>query len=135
MGTSEATSLREYHLQSQRNVLPMSFAHRLLFFACGLHLSVALPPGIPSGLYGHLVGESDFELNLQPPQETAQDTKERLDALLSEENIKTSAALTTFSSDKQRMLARAKTAIRDVVEVSFFFIHTGLGFRAGSHVS
>ena len=46
----------------------MQFLNRLLCAACALHLAFASPPGLPSSLYGHLVSESDFELNLQPPE-------------------------------------------------------------------
>ena len=107
----------------------------LVCVACALRYSLALSPGLPSGLYGHLVGEGDFELNLQPPQETAQDTKERLgdlwsdrmrgaqsvlpprlDALVSEANTKQTADSLAFANEKQRMLQSAKAAIRNVVE-------------------
>ena len=94
------------------------FIHRCICTACVLRIGAASPPGLPSSLYGYLVGDSDFEMNLVPPHEEAADTKEKIDALVSEENIEHIAAMERFISDKQKMLSRAKTAIHDVVEVS-----------------
>ena len=95
----------------------MLFVNRCICIACVLRIGAASPPGLPSSLYGYLVGNSDFEMNLIPPYEEAADTKEKIDALVSEENIEHMAAMDTFTSDKQKMLSRAKIAIHDVVEV------------------
>ena len=45
-------------------------------------------PGMTSALYGDIVGHSDFEMNMQPPQETTKDVEDSLDALMKSENIK-----------------------------------------------
>ena len=50
--------------------------------------NAVVPPGLPSALRGYIVGNSNFELNLQPPQETAQDVKEALDSLTKFESEK-----------------------------------------------
>ena len=46
---------------------------------CGYQLSVA---GIAAGLYGKLVGASDYQLNLHPPEEDTQDVLDSLDSVM-----------------------------------------------------
>ena len=38
--------------------------------------------GIPAGLYGKLVGASDYQLNLHPPEEDTQDVLDSLDSVM-----------------------------------------------------
>ena len=38
--------------------------------------------GIPAGLYGKLVGASDYQLDLHPPEEDTQDVLDSLDSVM-----------------------------------------------------
>ena len=78
-----------------------------------------IPPGIKAGLYGDVVGHSDFQLDLRPPPEATQDVTEALDAIMKLENVKRQAAEDDFAAEKQRMLRAEKLAIRDLVQSSF----------------
>ena len=76
-------------------------------------------PGMASALYGDIVGHSDFELNLRPPEEGANDIQESLDALMQSEDVKRKQSLADFATDKERMLEAEKIAIRDIVTAAF----------------
>ena len=41
-----------------------------------------LVAGIPAGVYGKLVGASDYQLNLHPPEEDTQDVLDSLDSVM-----------------------------------------------------
>ena len=79
----------------------------------------AVVPGVTSALYGDIVGHSDFEMNLRPPEESAKDIAESLDALMKAEDISSKAALADFATDKQRMLEAEKVAIQEIVASAF----------------
>ena len=51
----------------------------LAWMLCSNQLSVA---GIAAGLYGKLVGASDYQLNLHPPEEDTQDVLDSLDSVM-----------------------------------------------------
>ena len=78
-----------------------------------------MPPGLPSALRGYIVGNSDFELNLQPPHENSQDIKEALDSLMKFENEKQAVVAESSAKDKQLMVTEAKAAIRSMVAAAF----------------
>ena len=65
------------------------------------------------------VGHSDFQLNIQPPDETAQDMQESLDAVMQLESSKQAASMEHFAHEKQLMLNAAKTSIRNIVATAF----------------
>jgi hypothetical protein len=80
---------------------------------------VPLPQGMLSSLFGDMVGNSDFELNLQPPQQNLQDITESLDAIMQLEKMKQHAATGDFVKAKQFMLNGAKKSIHDIVAAAF----------------
>ena len=47
-----------------------------------LHCDLFSAAGIPAGLYGKLVGASDYQLNLHPPEEDTQDVLDSLDSVM-----------------------------------------------------
>ena len=71
-----------------------------------------MPPGIASAVYGDVVGHSDFELNLSPPEESLKDVETSLDAVMQLEEVKRKASDADFTSAKQRFLEAEKIAIR-----------------------
>merc|ERR1719476_896822 len=75
----------------------------------------ALPPGLKAGLYGDVVGHSDFQLNLRPPEENVKDVEESLDAVMQQEEGKRQSAENVYASDKQRMLNVEKAKVRAIV--------------------
>lgn len=94
------------------------------------------PPGTEAGLFGNLVGLSDFQLNLHPPEENAQDVEEALDALMKVEKAKLAAENDDFSMAKQRMLNDERIAIADLVQKSFAPLRSKLaGTRQGRSFS
>merc|ERR1719263_2401307 len=101
----------------------MSPACILLFVVARLgeasELQGAAPPGLAAGLFGNLVGMSDFQLNLHPPEEHAQDVQEALDALLKVERVKIASENDDFAMAKQRLLNDEKDRIRDMVHAAF----------------
>lgn len=78
-----------------------------------------LPPGLKAGLYGDIVGHSDFQLNLRPPEESTHDTEKALDAILKMEASKGKEAADDGTAAKQRMLNIEKLKIRDIVGSAF----------------
>ena len=76
-------------------------------------------PGLTAAVYGDIVGHSDFELNLRPPEEKTQDTQAALDALMKTEDINLKASQAEYSSDKTRMLEAEKVAIQEIVSSAF----------------
>merc|ERR1712124_52712 len=92
-------------------------------FAMALHhgeaSEVHAPPGLAAGLFGNLVGMSDFQLNLHPPEEHAQDVQEALDAVLKVARVKMAAENDDFAMAKQRLLNDEKDRIRDMVRAAF----------------
>merc|ERR1711935_682110 len=90
-----------------------------LFVSCVGASEVQAPPGLAAGLFGNLVGMSDFQLNLHPPEEHAQDVQEALDALLKVERIKMASENDDFAMAKQRLLNDEKDRIRDMVHAAF----------------
>merc|ERR1711862_741222 len=79
----------------------------------------ALPPGIKAGLYGDIVGHSDFQLNLRPPEENKHDTEKALDAIMKLEEDELRAMEDEFVLAKQRMLNTEKMKISDIISVGF----------------
>ena len=101
-----------------------------MFFACmlfvNLELAQSILPGIPSSLYGNIIGQSDFEVNLRPPEEHEQDIKQTLASLMNLESEKHAESLGNYARDKQHMLNQEKSAIHDLVEGAFAPIRTKL---------
>lgn len=97
----------------------LSYLLSLCVFAHLMHGAASLVPGIKSGLYGDIVGNSDFELNLRPPEESLKDVEEALDALMKSEDLDRKSALADFASDKERMLEAEKIAIQEIVASAF----------------
>ena len=79
----------------------------------------SLAPGMTSALYGDVVGHSDFEVNLRPPEETSANIQESLDALAKSEDIKLKASQANFAAEKERMLEAEKIAIQEIVSSAF----------------
>merc|ERR1712045_321219 len=77
---------------------------------------VQSPPGVRAGLYGDLVEKSDFEVVLHPPEESLEDVKGSLDAIMQEEDQKRVAEEDAFSKDKQIMLDAEKNSLRKIVQ-------------------
>ena len=93
--------------------------HLICVFACSTPTAGAIVPGMTSAMYGDIVGHSDFELNLRPPEEKTQDTQAALDALMKTEDINLKASQAEYSSDKTRMLEAEKVAIQEIVSSAF----------------
>ena len=91
----------------------------LFAFAWGLAGATAIVPGMTSALSGDIVGHSDFELNLRPPEESASDVQETLDALMKSEGISSKALQIDFASEKDQMLEAEKAAIKNVIASAF----------------
>merc|ERR1719352_917472 len=91
----------------------------LLSIAVGFTAAHELPPGIKAGLYGDIVGHSDFQMNLRPPEENTHDTEKALDAILTLEESKAKEAESNAAAVKQRMLNIEKVKIRDIVRTAF----------------
>lgn len=91
----------------------------LLCMVLALRGAQSTVPGMTSALYGDIVGHSDFEMNMQPPQETTKDVEDSLDALMKSENIKSQASLADFTYDKTKMVEAEKAAIHELVSSAF----------------
>ena len=85
-------------------------------FFLNVHAADSLRSGILSASQGDIVGQSDFQVNLRPPVENAQEIQESLDALAKIEDSKQAAFTETFANEKQRMLSEEKVAIHNLVE-------------------
>merc|ERR1719379_1939928 len=97
---------------------------RCVLFTCFAAAMSEQPlPGLGASPYGNLVGMSDFQLNLHPPEEHAQDVEEALDALAKVENAKANAEADDFAMAKQRMLNDEKDLIHDLVSTAFEPLH------------
>ena len=105
------------------NFVSDMFRARCVSFVCVIALvatrAKSLVPGMTSALYGDIAGHSDFELNLQPPEESTKDIQESLDALMKAEDIKSKASQADASSEKERMLEAEKVAIKEIVSTAF----------------
>lgn len=93
--------------------------HLICVLTCSMPQAGAIVPGLTSGMYGDIVGHSDFELNLRPPEEKTQDTQAALDALMKTEDINFKASQAEYSGDKTRMLQAEKVAIEEIVASAF----------------
>ena len=72
-----------------------------------------------AGRAGDIAGQSDFVLNLRPPEESTKDIEESLDATMKLEDVKSKVAADDFARQKQRMAEAEKIAIRDIVRTAF----------------
>lgn len=78
-----------------------------------------VPPGIRSGLYGDIAGNSDFELNLVPPEMQTRDTQEQLDGLMVLEEAKHAASEAALVAEQRHMLNVEKGALQELVHAAF----------------
>lgn len=76
-------------------------------------------PGVTSALYGDVPGHSEFELNLSPPEESAQAVEQSLGSISNLESVKNTGSLEDFARERQRMLNAEKAAIHDMVAEAF----------------
>lgn len=60
----------------------------------------------------------DFEVLVHPPEETTDEIRESLDALMKAENSKVSAAQAEFAKEKQELVNLEKQELRDIVRPS-----------------
>ena len=88
-------------------------------FALAMERAKSAVPGMASALYGDIAGHSDFELNLRPPEDSVEQIRESLDALMKSEDNKRKAAQADFISDKERMLQSERIAIQQIVSAAF----------------
>ena len=72
-------------------------------------------PGMVAGRAGDIAGQSDFVLNLRPPEESTKDIEESLDATMKLEDVKSKVAADDFA----RQVEAEKVAIRDIVRIAF----------------
>ena len=91
----------------------------LVCMALVLPVAKSTVPGVVSAVYGDIVGHSDFEMNMQPPEESTKDIEESLDALMKAENIKNEASQADFTYDKTKMVEAEKEAIHEIVSSAF----------------
>merc|ERR1712129_427467 len=77
---------------------------------------VQSPPGVRAGLYGDLVEKSDFDVVLHPPEESLEDVKASLDAVMQEEDQKRAVEEDAFRTEKQTMLNAEKKTLRKIVQ-------------------
>merc|ERR1712190_272763 len=87
-------------------------------FVTRSHVSRLLP-GVTDAVYGDLVGHSDFELNLRPPEESTHDIEVSLDSIMNLENAKMKSSNDDFSAEQENMLHAEKEAIHNLVVSAF----------------
>ena len=96
---------------------------RIIFLVCSLSLNFfgaqAVEPGAAAALRGDILGQADFEINLRPPEENAEDIKEALDSVAKLEIEKHAAQAEASAREKQRLFNQEKLAIHNLVEVAF----------------
>ena len=74
--------------------------------------------GATSDVHGHVVAQSDYTLNLQPPQ-TTHDIEASLDAIVKQEDERRTLSNGEFEEAKQRMINAEKQQLRDIVRHAF----------------
>ena len=96
---------------------------RFLFVVFSLCLHAlgarAVVPGAAAALRGDVQGQSEFELNLRPPEQKAENILEALDSLSKLEIEKHAAQAEIGAREKQRLFKQEKLAIYKLVEAAF----------------
>merc|ERR1711971_947558 len=90
---------------------------RLPSFAC-IVVAVAgsqILPGTRASLHGDAISRSDIHVVLTPPEESTQEVKESLDAIMRLEDVKRAAEETSFDATKQHIVSAERRSIRDLV--------------------
>jgi len=82
-------------------------------------MRMPLPPGVKGAVYDHVLENSDFELNLQPPTESAADVRQGIDAVMQAEDAKLRSVLLEFERQKKHVVEVAKLRVRDAVDEAF----------------
>merc|ERR1719463_740754 len=72
-------------------------------------------PGVHPALRGDIAGLPEFELDLRPPEESAQDVQGSLSTLMKSESMRNKASQADFAADKERMLEAERSAIEEIV--------------------
>ena len=75
--------------------------------------------GAHGGLYGGAAAQSEYTLNLQPPEENTHDVLASLDAMMKAEDDKRILSDTEFAAAKQRLINVEKQKIQDIVREAF----------------
>merc|ERR1712113_504949 len=70
--------------------------------------------GVRSHAQGASTEPSDFEVVVHPPEESTDEIRESLDAIMRAENAKLSAALAEFAKEKQELVNLEKQELRDI---------------------
>ncbi|CEL97471.1 unnamed protein product [Vitrella brassicaformis CCMP3155] len=82
----------------------------------------ALPfagPASREAIRQEVIGSSDFQINIHPPEEDTQDVLDSLDKLLRLEETERRADEEDYVSEKQRLLTTEKQRVRDVVHAAY----------------
>eukprot|EP00386_Alphamonas_edax_P007069 GDKI01023223.1.p2 GENE.GDKI01023223.1~~GDKI01023223.1.p2 ORF type:complete len:210 (-),score=66.00 GDKI01023223.1:105-734(-) len=99
-------------------------------FLCGpADAAIPMPPvapGLKTAIRNELLGKSDFQLNIHPPEEDTQDVLDALDSLLKIEESERRADEDDYVSEKKRLLNIQKNRIRDIVHAAFEPLHAAL---------
>ena len=83
--------------------------------AKGSFLSVAARPFDSAGIFGDILADSDYEIRMHPPEQTAAEVTSALQSLLKVENSKLASATADFVADKKRLLNAEVSKIRSLV--------------------
>ena len=88
-----------------------------ILFVCAIRLADSVHSSAVSG--GDVMGQSDFQINLRPPVENAEEIQEALGALQKSEAGKIESLTEALSREQQRMLSEEKAALHNIVVAAF----------------
>jgi len=81
--------------------------------------AIQLVPGFKEAIYGDVVGHSDLELNLRPPEETVQIMQDSLYSIETLEDERRIASEKDFAVDIQNLINVEKMTVRRIVADAF----------------